>query len=221
MNRAVIFDMDGVLVDSEPLYIDMNQKFFRELGASIPIDEHRTFVGISATKMWTYIRDKFALAHTVEELIGREKELKYLTLQQTNLRPLHGVVELLTTLRGRAITTAVGTSSLRKNAELILGKTDLQQYFDFITTGEEAQRGKPDPDLFLLAAQKMGRAAGECVVVEDSTNGVKAAKAAGMVCVALLNPNSGAQDLSAADYIVEQFDSEAIELVLRLCGKKN
>ncbi|HXO74059.1 MAG TPA: HAD family phosphatase [Puia sp.] len=221
MAKAVIFDMDGVLVDSEPLYIGMNQKFFRELGAVIPIEEHQTFVGISAIGMWSYIREKFSLEYTVEELIQKEKDMKFLLLQQTELRALRGSEELLAGLRRRNIAIALGTSSLRKNAELILDKTGLRPYFDVLTTGEDVRRGKPNPDLFLLAAERLNKAPHECIVIEDSTNGVKAAKAAGMVCIALSNPNSGAQDLSAADYIIEDFGPGNRELVMQLCGRES
>ncbi len=216
--RAVIFDMDGVLVDSEPLYIDMNQKFFRELGADIPVEEHHTFVGISATAMWGYIREKFALTASVEELIQKEKDLKYQLLRDSALLPMAGATELLAALHSSGVSLALGTSSLRKNASLILEKTNLLQYFDVLTTGEEVKRGKPSPDLFLLAAEKMGRTPQECIVIEDSANGVKAAKAAGMLCIALRNPNSGNQDISEADYIVEDFGRNTRDFIAGLCA---
>ncbi len=217
--KAVIFDMDGVLVDSEPLYISMNQKFFRELGADISMEEHQAFVGISAVAMWSFIREKFALSATVEELVHREKELKFQLLQESNLQAIEGTPELLAVLRDSGVPLALGTSSLRKNADLILGTIGLLPYFDVRTTGEEIKRGKPNPDVFLLAAEKMNRAPQECIVVEDSANGVKAAKAAGMICIAFRNPNSGYQDISAADYIVEDFGSRTREFITRLCAR--
>lgn len=219
MNKttATIFDMDGVLLNSEPIYIEMNQTFFRQLGADISIEEHSTFVGISATKMWTYIRDKFSLPYSVEELKEMEKELKYQTLRSKALVVTEGIKELLEELKSNGIKIALGTSSLKKNAELILNKLGISHYFDTITTGEDVLKGKPDPDLFLHAASITGAHPHSCVVIEDSTNGIKAAKAAGMTCIAYYNPGSGKQDLSGSDQVIKRFDSGARELIISLC----
>lgn len=210
MNKLIIFDLDGVLLDSEKLYMDMNQLFFRQLGAEISIAEHQTFVGISATKMWAYIKDKFNLSQSVEELKELEKELKYATLQEATLVPTAGVIEFLDFLKEKDCTIAMASSGLRKNIELILHKLNVAKYFDFIVSGEQVANGKPAPDIFLKVADRYNRKPHECMVIEDSNNGVLAAKAASMYCVGYYNPSSGNQDLSKADTIITSFKDRTI-----------
>lgn len=215
MKKLVIFDMDGVLLDSERLYLDMNQSFFKQLGASISIEEHQTFVGISATKMWTYIKDKFNLTETIEELKEREKELKYQTLKDAHLVPTDGVVEFLQELRQTNHTITIASSSLKKNIDLILSKLNLETYFDLIVSGEQVMKGKPDPDIFLKVAEHYQRLPQDCIVIEDSKNGVSAAKAAGMICIGFYNPGSGKQDLSSADHIMDNFNDKGFRALFR------
>lgn len=208
--KLIIFDMDGVLLDSEKLYLDMNQTFFKTLGADISIEEHQTFVGISATKMWSYIKEKFNLSQSVDELKNLEKELKHKTLIETNIVPTDGVIKFLEFLKRNNYTITIASSGLKKNIDLILEKLKIGHYFDFIVSGEQVVKGKPEPDIFLKVAGHYGKKPDDCIVVEDSTNGVTAAKAAGMFCIGYYNPNSGNQDLSRADVIIDSFKSEEL-----------
>jgi HAD superfamily hydrolase (TIGR01509 family) len=208
--KLIIFDMDGVLLDSEKLYLDMNQIFFKTLGADISIEEHQTFVGISATKMWSYIKGKFNLSQSVDELKNLEKELKHKTLQETDIMPTDGVIEFLEFLKSNNYTITIASSGLKKNIDLILEKLGIGHYFDFIISGEQVAKGKPEPDIFLKVSAHYDKKPEDCIVIEDSTNGVTAAKAAGMFCVGYYNPNSGNQDLSRADVIIDSFKSEEL-----------
>lgn len=203
--KLIIFDLDGVLLDSEPLYMTMNQKFFKTLGAEISEEVYHTFVGISATTMWANIKAKAHLSQSVEELKGLEKELKYKTLNETQLVPTEGVVELLEKLKAGQNTMAIASSGLRKNIDLILNKLNVTQYFDLIVSGEDVLKGKPEPDIFLKVSDHFGRKPEDSVVIEDSKNGVLAAKAAGMTCLAYFNPHSGNQDLTKADFVFDHF----------------
>jgi HAD superfamily hydrolase (TIGR01509 family) len=205
MDKLIIFDLDGVLLNSEKLYMDMNQKFFRELGAEIDMEEHQTFVGISANKMWGYIKEKAKLHQSVDELKELEKQLKFKTLQETDLIPTEGVVDFLDLLKTRHATLAMASSGLRKNIDLILGKLKVTRYFNLIVSGEEVAKGKPEPDIFLKVSDHFKKKPADCIVIEDSTNGVKAAKAGGMTCFAYFNPTSGNQNLTKADLVFDHF----------------
>lgn len=194
--------MDGVLVDTEPLYIQMNKAFLNKHDAIISDEEYNQFIGIHAHKMWQYLKDKFNLSYTVEELIVMEKQNKYTLLEQTNLVPIAGVVDVLETLKTQQKQIALASSSMRKNIELILTKTKLKPYFDYMVSGEEVQHGKPAPDIFLKAMNHFRQTTENCIVIEDAKNGVLAAKAANMYCIGFQNIHSGNQDLSQADKIV-------------------
>lgn len=205
MDRIVIFDMDGVLLNSERLYMEMNQAFFRQLGAVVSPDEHKSFVGISATVMWSRIKEKNNLLQTVPELIAAEKDLKYKMLSETDLQPSNGVKAFLEYLKVNNIPVSLASSSMSRNIHLILDKLLIREYFDFIISGEQVKKGKPEPDIFLEVSNYYNIAPEKCIVIEDSTNGVKAAKAANMLCIGYYNPDSGDQDLSLADYVIDSF----------------
>lgn len=102
----------------------------------------------------------------------------------------------------------------KKNIDLILKKLDIEKYFDFVVSGEQVVKGKPEPDIFLKVADHYGRQPNDCIVIEDSTNGVLAAKAAKMFCIGYYNPYSGNQDLTKADLIIDNFkDQKLFDLI--------
>lgn len=194
--------MDGVLVDTEPLYVKMNKDFLQQHDAFVNDDEYNQFIGISAVKMWTYLQEKYHLPYSAQELIAMEKQAKYDILDATALTPMEGIIDLLEALKAMNYKIAIASSSMKKNIELILSKTKLLAYFDVIISGEDVQNGKPAPDIFLKAMHHFNQSPENCIVLEDAKNGVVAAKAANMFCIGFQNQNSGKQDLSLADVIV-------------------
>jgi beta-phosphoglucomutase family hydrolase len=201
-----IFDMDGVIVDTEPLYIKMNKDFLKQYNVQISDEEYNQFIGISATKMWDFLKEKYSLPYTTVELIAIEKQAKYNVLASTDLKIIDGIVALLQMLKDKEYSIAIASSSMRKNIELIITKTNLKSYFDFVVSGEDVQNGKPAPDIFLKAMQHFNKQPKDCIVLEDARNGVLAAKAANMFCVGFQNIHSGNQDLSKANVIVHAID---------------
>ncbi len=206
--------MDGVLLNSEKLYMDMNQNFFKQLGVKISIEKHQTYVGISATKMWTHIKSKFNLPQSVEGLKELEKELKHTTLKNEHLVPTEGVVEFLRFLKNGGFKIAIASSGLKKNIDLILQKLQLGNYFNLIVSGEQVVKGKPEPDIFLKVAAHYNTNPKDCIVIEDSTNGVLAAKSANMFCIGYYNPSSGNQNLTQADLIIDSFTDNRLYSVI-------
>lgn len=202
MIQLVIFDLDGVLLDSESLYKRVNFQLFSDLGVKITDEEYNSFIGISGAKMWDYIKKKGSLAQSIEELRVLERERKFEGLSSEVLIPNPGLLDLLKELRGKTIPCAIASSGLMKNIRLILSKLNVESYFSHIVSGEMPEKGKPAPDIFLLAAKHYRIEPENCLVIEDSRNGVLAAKAAGMTCVGYVNEGSGNQDLSKADLIV-------------------
>lgn len=208
-----IFDMDGVIVNTEPLYKKMNIDFLLQHNALISDEEYNQFIGISATTMWNYLREKYHLPFTTLELITIEKQAKFDVLDKSELKPIDGIIDLLDMLKSKNYSIAIASSSMRKNIELIISKTYLNKYFDHIVSGEDVQNGKPSPDIFLKAMNHFNEAPENCIVLEDSKNGVLAANAANMFCIGFQNNNSGNQDLSNADLIIHSIKEISTSLL--------
>lgn len=210
-----IFDMDGVIVNTEPLYKKMNIDFLLQHNALISDEEYNQFIGISATTMWNYLREKYHLPFTTLELITIEKQAKFDVLDKSELKPIDGIIDLLDMLKSKNYNIAIASSSMRKNIELIIYKKNLNKYFDHIVSGEDVQNGKPSPDIFLKAMHHFNETPENCIVLEDSKNGVLAANAANMFCIGFQNNNSGNQDLSTANRIADSIN-EVVDFISSL-----
>lgn len=187
---------------------------FSDLGVHITDEEYNSFIGISGDKMWGYIKEKGRLKQSIPELRAMERERKFKGLSETDLVPNSGLLELLQHIKENNIPTCIASSGLMKNIKLILSKLDVEAYFSYIVSGEMPKHGKPAPDIFLLAADHYEIKPEHCLVIEDSRNGTLAAKAAGMTCIGYINPGSGNQDLSNADFIISSLvDKRVIDLL--------
>lgn len=202
--KAVIFDMDGVLIDSEPLYHHVEMKIFKDLNLVISDEEYFSFTGNSSYYMWNKLKEKYNLSQEVDVLAEnlRKSYYTYLISIGDKLQPIEGVIELLEKLKASNIKMAVASSSPMEVIEAVMNLFHLNEYFSVLVTGDMVPESKPSPDIFLLAAKKLGVEPSSCLVIEDSYNGVMAAKAANMSCIGYMNLNSGKQDLSAADLVV-------------------
>lgn len=208
--------MDGVIIDSEPLHWDANKQIFAQLGIPIQDVPYSNYIGVSNEDMWQDLKNLFNLSHSIEELVKRQKEetLKY--FKKTSYKPIDGVVELLIELKNNYFKVGLASSSPEVLIEEVLTSLDIKKYFDAYASADHVPRGKPKPDLFIYTAGLLQVTPRECVVIEDSKQGVKAAKAAGMKCIGFANPNSMNQDLSQADIIVKSFKDITIDLIKSL-----
>lgn len=198
--------MDGVLIDSEGLYKTLEQKLFEEVGARVSHEEHVSYQGSSNSVMWSLIREKHHLAPSTEELVRvtEEKVIDYFS-SLSAIDPMPGVIEILDFLKGKGVKIALASSSSIDVIRLVLEKTAMKTYFDAVTDCTEAGAGKPDPAIFRLTQQKLGIPKENCVIIEDSTNGIRAANAAGIYCIAFNGPGSEHQDQSASKMIISKF----------------
>jgi len=223
MIKAVIFDMDGVLLDSEPFYFASNMGIFQELGfgGQMTMEDYKPFVGAPAWFMWETLLARFGAAvvnRPIVELVHYERE-KYLKFLQAKcaageVAPIPGVIKLLDDLVESGHKMAIASSSDINVIHTVVDALGIRKYFDFLATGDYVKHGKPAPDIFLYAAKELGIAPEKCAVIEDSCNGVKGAAAAGMYVVGYYNPHSGEQDLSAADTIIDNLDNWRPYMVL-------
>ena len=220
MLEAVIFDMDGVIVDSEPWHLEANFELYEELGFTLSREDYATFIGKTNSEMWVFLKSKFALPQSLPELFQRQVQKKIQLLQKHEDGLIKGVLPLLNTLREKGIPIGLASSSPLEYIETILKKYQIAEYFQAVVTGEEMANGKPAPDIFLHTAGLLGVKSENCVVIEDSENGVKAAKAGAMKCIGFKNINSGGQDLSLADRIVDSLEEISIDGLQALINKK-
>lgn len=216
--KAVIFDFDGVVVDSEkhwdPCIEELAPKLCPGWRAG---DNARLLTGRNAHECWMLMTKELGM--TIDERTFMEHLTNITDViygQKTVLLP--GVKALLDSLNANDIPVGLATSSQRAWIDAGLHRLHIHASFQTIATGDEvgSGKGKPAPDLYLLAANRLNVLPAECIAIEDSTNGVRSAKTAGMTCVGLRNGFNTSQDLSAADIVVEGFDIVNIAFLQRL-----
>jgi beta-phosphoglucomutase len=213
MIEAIIFDLDGVLVDTEPIHSEIEKRQFRMNGIYISDEEHRQFMGATSESMWMEIGRTHQLNISVEKLIEQNKTESILHFsKQSEIPVMPGIFALLNKLKSKNYSLAVASSSVPEIIELILEKTGLRHYFQVVVSSQEAGKSKPEPDVFLLAARKLGIAPKNCLVVEDSENGIAAAHVAGMSCVAYQSPGVDPKAQKEADAIFKSFDQLGLML---------
>lgn len=207
---AVIFDMDGVLTDSEPLINAAAVAMFREKGLVVQPDDFLPFVGTGENRYIGGVAEKHRFPIEISEAKKRTYEL-YLDMVPTRLAAFPGAVALVRRCRQAGLKIAVASSAdlIKINANLRSIGAPPEEW-DAIVTGEDVEHRKPAPDIFLAAATRLALAPNQCVVVEDAVNGVEAAKAAGMRCVAVAQ-SFPADRLRQADVVIEKIADVTLE----------
>ncbi len=216
---AVIFDMDGVLVASGSAHAASWRIVARKHGRQISDEQFRATFGQTSRDI---IRRIWGPELNDEEIrrIDDEKEAVYRDLIRGLVPLTIGARELLATLRREGFPLALATSGPPENVELVLDETNLRKMFQAVVTGADVQRGKPDPQCFLIAAERLGVEPAHCVVVEDAPAGIQAAVAAGMHPVALVGTHPGQRLAEAgAACIVQRLDEITPQLVRQLAGR--
>ncbi len=183
--RGVIFDMDGVLTNSEPLINAAAVAMFKEMGLEVRPEDFIPFVGTGENRYIGGVAEKYNFPIDIPAAKKRTYEI-YLDLVPTRLDAFPGARSLVCSCRAAGLCTAVASSADKIKIVANLDKIGLPpESWDAVVTGEDVERRKPEPDIFLTAAHLLGLQSGHCVVVEDAVNGIQAAKAAGMRCVAV------------------------------------
>ncbi len=199
--RAVIFDLDGVMVDTAPYHFQAWQKALAEFGLEMSYEQFRSTFGMRNQEIIRAIFGSRFTSEQVEE-IGRRKDLIYRELVYKHLTPMPGLLRLIQDLKAKRFRIAVATSTSKANASLILKTLKLEHEIVALVTEEDVENGKPDPEIFLKAAEKCLAEPENCIVIEDSPAGIQAAKAAGMKVIALTTTRPP-EELKEADLIVE------------------
>lgn len=218
MIKAVIFDMDGTLVDTEPIYHQTNKALYEHLGVKLNEALKLSFIGIDSKKKWSLIKANTNLSQPVTELMALSKRYKLEALTEEKIPVFSGVPELIENLLHDDVKICLASSSNWQIINHNLSKTGLEKYFPHKVSGEDIENGKPSPDIFFSAAQLIDVSPKECLVIEDSKNGVLGALAAGMSCVAHKDKNSR-QDLSMADLVIDSYSTPNRNRILEFIGK--
>lgn len=214
MVQTVIFDMDGVIVDTEPVHHFAYYQHFKELNIDVSDEMYRSFTGNSTRNIFQKLKAQFALQEDVEDLILRKRHLfnEAFDLKE-DLYLIEGVEELIKDLHTNGIQLIVASSASKVTINRVFTRFNLHQYFTHIVSGEDFPKSKPHPAIFEHAASLSVAPKENCIVIEDSTNGIQAAVSAGIFCVGYDSFHSKEQDLSKANIIIRHFNELNFEKV--------
>lgn len=198
--------MDGVIVDTEPVHYYAYQQHFKYLDIHVPDDMYATFTGNSTKNVYQRVKETFNLPHEVAHLVDHKREIFNNAFDdKKDLELLPGVLDLIEDLHRNGVQLVLASSSAKVTIARVFKRFNLNRYFSHIVSGEDFPKSKPHPAIFEKAAELAGVPKEECIVIEDSTNGVKAAKAAGLYCIGYKSEHSLLQELSEADMVISEF----------------
>ena len=199
MIEAVVFDLDGVLLDSEQVWDEVREQLVKERGGRWSDQAHTEMMGMSSVEWSRYMHDELGVSDPPEE-ISKEVVRRLAEVYRERLPLIEGAVEAVERLAAHW-PLGLASSSNRELIDLVLELSGLAPFFHVTVSSEEVPRGKPAPDVYLEAARGLGVPPENCAAVEDSRNGIRAAKAAGMRVIAIPNPHfpPGEEALALAD----------------------
>jgi haloacid dehalogenase superfamily, subfamily IA, variant 3 with third motif having DD or ED/haloacid dehalogenase superfamily, subfamily IA, variant 1 with third motif having Dx(3-4)D or Dx(3-4)E/beta-phosphoglucomutase family hydrolase len=200
--KALIFDMDGVLIDSEPVHLCAFQKFFQEYGIEYTEADNGEFLGQKDIEIADQLIARYELPLTREQVVAKKEEA-FQSLIIANPVARDGLIETLEAAARLQLKLAVASSATLGSIKLIVNVLDIRKYFHSLTSGDEVQNGKPAPDVYLLAAERLGVPPQNCLVIEDTDAGVQAAKSANMRCIAIPCDATRHQEHRLADLKLE------------------
>jgi len=206
--KAVIWDMDGVIADTAPYHLNAWQQVFQKRGVSFTKQDFRRNFG---QRNDTIIRNTLGEETPQSEIddIAREKERNFRKVVRQNIKPLPGAIKLIKLLKEHGVKMALASSAPIENIRLLTKGLGINNWFQSIISGRDVTKGKPSPQVFLLAAQKLGVEPKDCIVIEDAIAGVTAAKRAGMHCLAITNTHPRIS-LMEADLVVDTLEAVTV-----------
>jgi HAD superfamily hydrolase (TIGR01509 family) len=212
---AVVFDMDGLMFNTEDVYTLAGTELLGRRGCSFTGELKDAMMGLPPEASFNVMIGWHGLSETWESLARESNEI-FLDLLGDRLAVMPGLWELLVALERAGIPKAIATSSSRRLADACLAPFDLARRFQFVLTSEDIVHGKPDPEIYLLAARRFGVAAAEMLVLEDSQNGCRAAAAAGTFAVAVPGEHSRRHDFSVASLVIDSLADPRLYAALRI-----
>lgn len=205
--KAVLFDMDGVIVETEPLHHKAYYTMFEDFGIEVDDELYSTFTGSSTQSVCERLKEKFALDESWQDLAAIKRNyFKHYFDTDPDFDLISGVKELILHYYENGIKLVLASSAHMNTINWVFEKFDLEKYFNAKISGADLKESKPHPEIFVLAAEISGEPKENCMIIEDSTNGIKAAKGAGIFCAAYASQHSKMQDYESADILVYDFE---------------
>ena len=217
MIQTVIFDMDGVIVDTEPVHHYAYNQHFKMLNIEITPEMYASFTGNSTKNIFERLKATYNLEDDVQTLVETKRNLFNEAFDhKEDLYLLDGVEDLIKDLHHNGMQLVLASSSAKVTINRIFNRFGLHQYFSHIVSGEDFPKSKPHPAIFEHAAYISQTPRENCIVIEDSTNGIIAAKAAGIYCIGYDSVNSKMQDYSLADQVISNFKELNYQMIKNL-----
>lgn len=214
--KTVVFDMDGVMIDSEYTYLESKTEILHEAGHMKDISYQYQFMGTTYDFMWQQMKDELGLPQDVAYYIDLMNKKRADMIERDGIKGIKGIEDFVKALYDAGFTLAVASSSPKVEIERAMTSLGLDQYLTVLVSGEEVAHSKPEPDVFLRAAELLGVDPKECIAIEDTRNGSLSAHRAGMYVIGFANPDYPEQDLSVCDDKVTAFDQIDIEKLSQL-----
>ncbi|OGF50188.1 MAG: hypothetical protein A2231_10520 [Candidatus Firestonebacteria bacterium RIFOXYA2_FULL_40_8] len=224
--KAIIFDVDGLMADTEFYQCKSVVEMMKPFGVKLTPAYLKTTVGVSTRVNFMNLKKEYGIKENIDKLLMAREKLYEKIIKASGIKAFPGLKNIFKYAKENGIKIAVGSSSIKPQIDVVVPllirsvgiKTPYRKYFDAVVTGSDVKNKKPAPDIYKLAAKKLGTAPAECVVLEDSVSGVKAAKAAGMFCIAVKNRYCKSCDLRRSDRLVSNL-KEALKEILKRGGK--
>lgn len=217
MLKAVLFDMDGVIVNTEPLHHKAYYQLFNDVNIDVSAELYASFTGQSTLEICRRLCAEFNLPLAPETLTSIKRDhFRTLFESATELTLLDGVLDIIKEYHNNGLTLVLASSASMENINNIFERFDLDQYFVAKLSGADLEASKPHPEIFEKAAMASGYEPHQCLVIEDSTNGIKAAKDADIFCVGYDSLHSHDQDYSLADVVVSDFSELSYDKISSL-----
>jgi len=214
MIQTVIFDMDGVIVDTEPVHHYAYNQHFKQLNIEVTPEMYATFTGNSTKNTYEKLKSHFEISESVPDLVEAKRNLFNDAFDsKEDLCLIDGVEDLIKELHHNGMQLVLASSSANVTIDRVFRRFGLHQYFTHLVSGEDFPNSKPHPAIFEHAAKLSRTSVENCIVIEDSTNGILAAKAAGIYCIGYDSFNTKLQDYSKADKVIKDFSKLNFEII--------
>lgn len=212
MLKAILFDMDGVIIDSEPLHKQAYQKMFADYQITVSESLYESFTGQATLPICEHLCEYFSLSVPPEELVAAKRNyFKALFESDNDLALIKGVLDRIQEYHQKGIILILASSASMPTINRIFKRFNLDPYFKAKLSGADLTASKPHPEIFIKAAAASGYSKAECMVIEDSTNGIKAAHSAGIFCTAFQGENAHNQDYQLAGKVIQSFAEISVD----------